>query len=139
MKLRNAVAAALGAFALTLSMSGSALATTGDFHYKYRDDFDRELTVTLPDPRSDKCINLYGVDSYEFAPGFAPHNETDAWVTVYSDTNCDGREWRLKPHGRQASDRLLVRSVRFDQPVEAESAEAQPVKGQPVDDQPPAR
>ncbi|MCX4625287.1 MULTISPECIES: hypothetical protein [unclassified Streptomyces] len=122
MKLRNAVAAALGALALTLSMSGSALAATGEFHYKFSDAAGDELSVTLPDPRSGECINLYAVDSYKYPPGYAPHNETDAWVTVYTDTNCDGDQWRLKPHGRQASDRLLVRSVRFDEPVEGHPA-----------------
>ncbi|WRZ88047.1 hypothetical protein OHB54_02630 [Streptomyces sp. NBC_01007] len=117
MKLRNAVAATAGALALTLTLSGSALAATGDFQYKFRDASGRELTVTLPNPTSEKCINLYGVDSYDVDPGYAPHNETDAWATVYADTNCDGPEWRLKPHGQQASDRLHVRSVRFDEPV----------------------
>ncbi|MER6778583.1 MULTISPECIES: hypothetical protein [unclassified Streptomyces] len=122
MKLRNALGAALGALALTLSMSGSALAATGDFSYKFRDGDDREVSVTLPDPRSGECINLYAVDSYKYGPGYAPHNETDAWVTVYTDTNCDGGQWRLKPHGQQASDRLLVRSVRFDRPAEDQRA-----------------
>ncbi|MFF2522131.1 hypothetical protein [Streptomyces liangshanensis] len=114
MKLRSSLAVTLGALALTLSMSTSALAATGEFHYKFRDDSGQELSVTLPDPRSGGCINLYGVDSDDLPPGYAPHNQTDARATVYEGTNCEGNEWTLRPHGRPASDRLLVRSVRFE-------------------------
>ncbi|MFJ2645139.1 hypothetical protein ACIO1C_00130 [Streptomyces sp. NPDC087420] len=114
MKLRNGLAVTLATLALTLSMSTSALAATGQFHYKFRDDSGQELSVTLPDPRSGRCINLYGVDSDDLPPGYAPHNQTDAGATVYDGIDCEGREWRLRPHGLPAGDRLLVRSVRFE-------------------------
>lgn len=63
MKLRNAVAATLGALALTLSMSGSALAAQGDFHYTYTHADaagaeEQRLESALHDPANDTCINL---------------------------------------------------------------------------------
>lgn len=109
MKLRNTAAAAVAAFAMVLSLPASALAATGEFHYKYRDDSGVEQTGTLYDPEGGICINLDDAD-----PGYAPHNDTDSWVTVYLGPDCDGPDWRLRAHGRPATDRLLVRSVRFD-------------------------
>ncbi|MGR4883223.1 hypothetical protein ACIPUC_27965 [Streptomyces sp. LARHCF249] len=114
MKLRNTAVAAVAAFALVLSLPASALAATGEFHYKYRDEAGVEQTSTLHDPRSGDCINLDAVGSDDVDPGYAPHNRTDSRVTVYLGADCDGPEWRLRPYGNQASDRLLVRSVRFD-------------------------
>lgn len=114
MKLRNAAAAALAAFALLLSLPGSAFAASGEFHYKYTDYFGQEQSATLHDPRSGNCINLYAVGSDEVEPGYGPHNQTDSWVTVYLGADCEGPEWRLRPDGRPARDELKVRSVRFD-------------------------
>ncbi|MEU9146181.1 hypothetical protein [Streptomyces sp. NPDC048349] len=114
MKLRNTVAAAVAAFALVLSLPASALAASGDFHYTYRDDNGVERSGTLHDPESDRCVNLDAVGSDDVDPGYAPHNQTDSWVTVYLGADCEGPDWRLRPHGRPATDRLLVRSVRFD-------------------------
>ncbi|MER5869415.1 hypothetical protein [Streptomyces sp. NPDC002044] len=114
MKLRNTAAAALAAFALVLTLPGSASAAAGDFHYKYVDDRGHEERITLHDPHSGKCVNLYAVGDDEELPGYAPHNQTDSWVTVYVGAGCTGPEWRLRPKGNAASDRLDVRSVRFD-------------------------
>ncbi|MGW0362212.1 hypothetical protein [Streptomyces sp. NPDC002990] len=116
MKLRNAVGATVAACALALSMSGSAVAAQGHFHYKYVDDMGREQHVTLHDPHSGKCFNLYAVGDDDALPGYGPHNETDSVVTLYLDVNCEGAEWRLRPHGKPARDDLEVRSVRFDFP-----------------------
>ncbi|MFJ3713085.1 hypothetical protein OG204_21040 [Streptomyces sp. NBC_01387] len=116
MKLRNAAAAGLAALALVLMLPGSALAATGEFHYKYVDDHGQEQFATVHDPQSGRCINLYGVDSDELPPGFGPHNQTDSWVTVYVGTDCQGPEWQLRPHGRPARDDLELRSVRFGLP-----------------------
>ncbi|MEU9256253.1 hypothetical protein AB0D66_31090 [Streptomyces sp. NPDC048270] len=114
MKLRNTAAAAVAAFALVLSLPASALAASGDFHYKYRDADGVEQTGTLHDPEGGTCINLDEVGSDDVEPGFAPHNQTDSWVTVFVGADCDGPDWLLRPNGRPATDRLLVRSVRFD-------------------------
>ncbi|WP_404957058.1 hypothetical protein [Streptomyces sp. 147326] len=114
MKLRNAAAAALAAFALALSLPGSALAATGHFPYKYVDDLGQEQTLTLTDPHSGKCINLRAVGSDELLPGYGPHNRTDTPVTVYKGANCKGSEYRLRAHGNPARDDLEVRSVKFE-------------------------
>ncbi|WP_051807796.1 hypothetical protein [Streptomyces sp. NRRL F-2664] len=114
MKLRNAAAAAVAACALVLSLPGSALAAEGQFHYRYTDDSGQEYRVVLDDPDSGECINLYAVGSDGVEPGYAPQNQTDSWVTVFAGADCAGPEWRLRPLGRPATDRLAVRSVRFD-------------------------
>lgn len=114
MKLRNTAAAALAAFALVLTLPGSALAAEGYFNYKYLDGFGQEQHVTLHDPHSGKCINLYAVGDDDAPAGYGPHNDTDAAVTVYVGANCEGPEWRLRAKGQPARDDLEVRSVRFD-------------------------
>ncbi|WP_327255734.1 hypothetical protein [Streptomyces sp. NBC_01244] len=113
MKLRTAVAAAAAAFSMVLSLPGSAFAAEGYFHYKYVDAFAQEQHVTLHDPHSGKCVNLYAVGDDEVQPGYGPHNDTDSAVVVYAGANCQGAEWRLRAHGNPARDDLLVRSVRF--------------------------
>ncbi|GCE00160.1 hypothetical protein [Embleya hyalina] len=114
MKLRNAAGAAVAALALVLSLPGTSVAAEGRFHYKYVDTSGREHQVTLHDPRSGVCIDLYGVGSDDVPPGYGPHNETDSRVTVYRGADCTGAEWRLKPHGKPTRDDLEVRSVLFD-------------------------
>ncbi|MFI5616574.1 hypothetical protein [Streptomyces sp. NPDC051567] len=113
MKLRNTAAATFAAFALVLSFPGSSLAAEGQFHYKFRDGGEVHH-ATLHDPRNGRCIDLYGTDAEN--PGFGPHNETDTYVTLYLDSDCEGSEYRLKPHGKPTKDTLKVRSVRFDEP-----------------------
>ncbi|MEU9081055.1 hypothetical protein [Streptomyces sp. NPDC048357] len=114
MKLRNAAAAALAAFALALSLPGSALAATGEFSYKYVTDLGHEETQVLTDPHSGKCINLRFVGSDELQPGYGPHNRTDTPVIVYKGANCTGPEYRLRANGNPARDDLEVRSVKFE-------------------------
>ncbi|GAA1217678.1 hypothetical protein GCM10009665_04470 [Kitasatospora nipponensis] len=115
MKLRSAAAAVTtAALALVLSLPGSASAATGNFHYTYTDRHGEERHATLHDPQAERCINLHHVNSDEHPPAYAPHNETDSWVTVYVGTDCQGAHWRLKPHGKRATDQLKLRSVRFD-------------------------
>lgn len=116
MKLRSTVGACLGALTLVLSMSGSAQAAEGNFHYKYVDGHGQEQYATLHDPHSGKCINLYPVGDDDELPGYGPHNQTDTAVTVYVNANCQGPQWRLKANGAPAKDTLEVRSVRFDAP-----------------------
>ncbi|MGC0421001.1 hypothetical protein [Embleya sp. AB8] len=113
MKLRNAAGAAVAAVALVLSLPGTSVAAQGAFHYKYVDDDGHERHATLHDPHSGRCINLYGVGSDKLEPGYAPHNDTDNWAKVYVGADCKGAEWRLKPHGKPATDALKLRSVRF--------------------------
>ncbi|MFD8146786.1 hypothetical protein [Streptomyces sp. NPDC059708] len=117
MKLRSTLGACLGAVTLVLSMTGSAQAAEGYFHYKYVDDWGQEQVVTLHDPRSGHCINLYAVGDDDQVPGYGPHNQTDTAVTVYLGASCQGASWRLKANGNPAKDTLEVRSVRFGDPA----------------------
>ncbi|MFD9381207.1 hypothetical protein ACFWBH_37850 [Streptomyces sp. NPDC059999] len=114
MKLRHTAAAALASLALILTMPGSASAAVGDFHYKYVDEYGKEQRVVLHNPHSGKCVNLHAVGEDDELPGYGPQNSTDSTVTVYLGAGCTGPEWRLRPHGRPATDELEVRSVRFE-------------------------
>ncbi|MFF4442810.1 hypothetical protein [Streptomyces sp. NPDC001621] len=114
MRLRTPLAAALGALALTLTLPTSASAATGDFSYKYVGLNGAPQSVTLRDPQSPGCVMLAEVaDPGSSEPAFAPHNDTDEWVMVFTEPDCTGDSWTLRPHGQPASDRLNLRSVFF--------------------------
>lgn len=49
-------------------------------------------------------------------PAFAPHNDTDAYARLFTNPDCTGDSWTLRPHGNPASDRLKLRSVVFLRP-----------------------
>ncbi|WP_409237645.1 hypothetical protein [Streptomyces sp. PA5.6] len=112
MRLRHTLAAPLAAFALVVTLPTSATAATGDFSYKFVGLDGRPQSVTLHDPQSPGCITLPEVaDPGASEPAFAPHNDTDEWAMVFTDPDCEGDSWTLRPHGRPASDRLKLRSV----------------------------
>ncbi|MDJ0380409.1 hypothetical protein [Streptomyces sp. G-G2] len=113
MKLRSALTAGLAGLVLALAVPGSAFAATGDFRYSFTDDKGDALTVGLHDPASDTCVDLPYVGSEWVTPGHSPRNDTDEWVTVFEGAGCQGPEWRLRPHGKQATEQLKVRSVYF--------------------------
>ena len=96
MRLRNTVAAVCGALALTAVLATPAQA------------------ATLHDPASDECITIAeAADPSASEPAFAPHNDTDALAVVFTEPDCTGDSWTLRPHGRPATDRLKLRSVVF--------------------------
>ncbi|MFD8572090.1 hypothetical protein [Streptomyces sp. NPDC059639] len=112
MRLRHTAAAALGALALVCTQSASASAATGDFSYKFVGLDGYPQSITLHDPESPACITLpETVDPDSSEPAFAPHNDTDTWVMVFSEPDCTGDSWTLRPHGTAATDRLTLRSV----------------------------
>ncbi|PSM43396.1 hypothetical protein C6Y14_11310 [Streptomyces dioscori] len=112
MRLRHTAAAAVGALVLVLTHPVSASAATGDFSYQYAGLDGRPQSATLHDPESPGCIVLPEVaDPGASEPAFAPHNDTDTWVMVFTEPDCTGDSWTLRPHGRPASDRLKLRSV----------------------------
>jgi hypothetical protein len=114
MHLRHTIAAALGALALVVTLPASASAATGDFTYKYVGLDGSPRSVTLHDPDSPACITLPEVaDPDASEPAFAPHNDTDAWVMVFTEDDCTGDSWTLRPRGNPATDRLKLRSVYF--------------------------
>jgi len=112
MRLRNTVAAAVAAFALVLSAPGPALAADGEFRYTYLGEDGVARVGLLTDPESRQCVNLPEAESDEPAPAYAPKNRTTATATVFTDVDCDGDYYSLRPGG-SASDRLKLRSVVF--------------------------
>jgi hypothetical protein len=72
-----------------------------------------EATGFLNSPPSGQCINLPGVGQENPEPGHSPKNRTDAWAQVFTDTDCEGDSFPLRPHTGGASERLKVRSVLF--------------------------
>ncbi|QEU95011.1 hypothetical protein [Streptomyces kanamyceticus] len=112
MRLRTTVAAALGALALVVTLPTSASAATGDFSYKFVGLDGTPQSVTLHDPQSPGCVTLAEVaDPGSSEPAFAPHNDTDEWVMVFTEPDCTGDSWTLRPHGRPTTDELKLRSV----------------------------
>ncbi|MFG3365864.1 hypothetical protein ACIPWY_20250 [Streptomyces sp. NPDC090032] len=112
MRRRTTVAASLAAFALALSLPASAHAATGEFSYKFIGLDGRTQSVTLLDPPTYQCITLPEVaDPDSSEPAFAPHNNTGDWAMVFTEPDCEGDSWTLRPHGKQATDQLKLRSV----------------------------
>ncbi|RSS50300.1 hypothetical protein [Streptomyces sp. WAC01280] len=114
MRFRHSVAAACGALALTATLATPAHAATGEFHYRYVGLSGEVQTATLHDPATDECITIPEAgDPGASAPAFAPHNDTDEYAVVFTEPDCTGDTWLLRPHGRPATDRLTLRSVLF--------------------------
>lgn len=115
MRLRTSAATVVAAsLAFLFTLSGTAAAATGQFAYKYHGLEGQLRTAVLQDPPSGECVTLPEVaDPDASSPAVAPWNDTDAWATVYSEADCTGREWNLRPHGRPATERLELRSVMF--------------------------
>ncbi|MFB7592064.1 hypothetical protein [Streptomyces sp. NPDC056169] len=114
MRLRHSVAAACGALALTATLATPAHAATGDFHYRFVGLSGEVQTATLHDPESSVCVTIpEAADPDASAPAFAPHNDTDEYAIVFTEPDCSGDSWTLRPHGRPATDRLTLRSVVF--------------------------
>ncbi|WP_030666284.1 hypothetical protein [Streptomyces rimosus] len=114
MRLRSAFPAVLGAVLLLAAVPGSAAAASGQFRYSYTTVDGDEASGFLNNPPGGRCIDLHGVGEDNPKPGHSPKNRTDAWATVFTDTDCEGNSFRLKPRTGGASERLKVRSVIFD-------------------------
>ncbi|MFG2768108.1 hypothetical protein [Streptomyces rubiginosohelvolus] len=114
MRLRSALAAALGAGVLIITTPTSASAATGQFRYDYLTVEGYEASGFLNNPPSGQCLNLPGVDDDNPQPAHSPKNRTDAWATVFTNTNCEGDSFPLRPYTGGASERLKVRSVVFN-------------------------
>ncbi|MEV0371181.1 hypothetical protein AB0I10_15345 [Streptomyces sp. NPDC050636] len=113
MRLRHTVATAVGALALVLALPTSASAAAGNFTYVYTDPDGARHTSGLIAPPSQECINLPGATDEAVPPADTPRNDTDATVTVFSDADCEGDYFTLRPNGGHASARLKLRSVAF--------------------------
>ncbi|MER7698772.1 MULTISPECIES: hypothetical protein [unclassified Streptomyces] len=113
MRFRSAFPAVLGAALLLAAVPTSASAAEGQFRYDYVTVEGYEATGFLNSPPSGACINLPGVGPENPEPGHSPKNRTDAWAQVFTDADCGGDSFALRPHTGGASERLKVRSVLF--------------------------
>ncbi|MGW4758965.1 hypothetical protein [Streptomyces chartreusis] len=102
----------LGALALLAFVPVSTSAATGDLPYHYIGLDGTPQSATLHDPASPGCITLPEVaDPGTSEPAFAPYNDTDEWVMVFTEPDCTGDSWTMRPHGNPATDRHTLRSV----------------------------
>ncbi|MEW2488209.1 hypothetical protein [Streptomyces sp. NPDC048411] len=114
MRLRTTVAAALGALALVVTLPTSADAASGDFLYRFTGLDGTPQYAGLIDPASRECITLPEVaDPGSSNPADSPWNFTDSTATVFTDPDCEGAFFTLRPFGGHASKRLKLRSVVF--------------------------
>lgn len=117
MRLRHAALAAFGAFTLLLTVPASASAATGEFQYTVSGLDGSPLTVVLEDPVSGECITLPEVaDPSASSPAHSPRNRTDEVAIVFTEPDCTGREFRLRPRTGYGTERLELRSVLFVRP-----------------------
>ncbi|MWA15668.1 hypothetical protein [Streptomyces sp. BA2] len=114
MRLRHSLAAAAGAAVLILTVPGSAYAAEGDFRYTYIDSDGEEEQATLHDPNSGECVTLpEAAQEYHQPPAHSPKNRTDSFAIVFTNADCSGDTFTLRPHTGGASERLKLRSVLF--------------------------
>ncbi|WP_199272574.1 hypothetical protein [Streptomyces broussonetiae] len=110
MRLRTALACAVGSLALIVTLPTSASAATGSFQYAYTDPDGTRQEASLTDPASGQCVNLPEVTE---RPAYAPKNRTDATAIVFLDPDCEGDTYYVMNPGKVLSDRLKLRSVVF--------------------------
>ncbi|MGW7408630.1 hypothetical protein ACWGI9_33930 [Streptomyces sp. NPDC054833] len=114
MRIRHSISAAVGALALTAVLATPAHAATGDFSYKFIGLNGKPYPATLHNPSSGECLVIpEAADPGASEPAFAPHNDTDEIAVVFTEPDCTGAFWILRPHGAPATDRLKLRSVVF--------------------------
>ncbi|GGS88628.1 MULTISPECIES: hypothetical protein [Streptomyces] len=113
MRLRSALAAALGGLMLSAALPSSpASAATGEFVYTYVGLNSVALRGVLADPESGQCINLPETVGSAL-PAHAPRNHTNSTATVFLDADCDGDTFYVMNPGKVLGDRLRLRSVVF--------------------------
>ncbi|MYT21225.1 hypothetical protein GTW69_13135 [Streptomyces sp. SID7760] len=114
MRLRHAAVAAFGALTLVLTIPTSASATIGEFQYTYVGLDGKAKVGILLDPPSGECITLPEVaDPNASAPAHSPRNRTTSTATVFTEPECEGDYFTLKPLTGRGSDQLKLRSVAF--------------------------
>ncbi|MFG2983405.1 hypothetical protein ACGFYQ_19505 [Streptomyces sp. NPDC048258] len=112
--LRNAALAAAGALTLLVAVPGSAHAASGQFSYSYIGLDGQEQRAALVDPESRACITIpEAADPGASEPAFSPRNRTDSSATVFTEPDCTGDYFTLRPYTGYGSSRLKLRSVVF--------------------------
>lgn len=114
MRLRKAFAVVLGTGMLVLAAPDIANAATGGFTYRFVDSYGIIQESTLDNPPSRECITLPEVaDPDMSAPADSPRNATDATAVVFTEPDCQGDYFSLRPLTGRGSERLKLRSVLF--------------------------
>lgn len=114
MRLRHAALAAFGALSLVLTIPTSASAAVGEFQYSFVGLDGRTHTGILLDPTSGECINLHEVaDPDASSPAHSPRNRTTSTATVFTDVDCEGDHFTLRPLTGRGTAQLKLRSVAF--------------------------
>ncbi|MFE1560545.1 hypothetical protein ACFW6V_36860 [Streptomyces sp. NPDC058734] len=114
MRLRRASIAALGAFTLLLAVPSSASAAVGEFQYTYIGLDGQPHIRILLDPESRECVTLPEVaDPDASQPAHSPRNRTTSTATVFTEPDCTGDWFTLRPLVGRGSERLKLRSVVF--------------------------
>lgn len=114
MRLRTVLAATLGAGMFVLTTPGLSSAAAGGFSYRYFDAYGVAHEGLLADPPSRTCITLPEVaDPYFSLPADSPRNRTDATAVVFTEPDCEGDYFSLRPYTGYGSERLKLRSVVF--------------------------
>ncbi|WP_194923552.1 hypothetical protein [Catenulispora pinisilvae] len=121
MRLRSALAVAAAAGLGILAGAPSAMAashrhhTQGTFSYVWTDHHGNRHDAELVDPEARECVDLPQVtgDHEVLPPADSPRNRTNSTAVVFSDADCDGNHFSLRPLTGRGSERLKVRSVVF--------------------------
>ncbi|MFJ8165550.1 hypothetical protein ACIRBY_32185 [Streptomyces sp. NPDC096136] len=110
MRLRNSLAAAVGALTLVLTLPNSASAAVGTFEYTYFENGHARIGA-LVDPAGEDCIDIPGATDAD--PAQAPKNLTNATATVFLDFGCQGDTFYVMNPLKILGPRLKLRSVVF--------------------------
>ncbi|WP_328924255.1 hypothetical protein OG429_06115 [Streptomyces sp. NBC_00190] len=114
MRLRTAAVAAVSALTLLVAVPGSATAATGEFEYSYIGLSGEPQRAFLFDPEGHECMVIpEAADPNSSEPAFSPRNRTDALARVFTNPDCTGDEFDLRPYTGRGSERLKLRSVIF--------------------------
>ncbi|MGE7390110.1 hypothetical protein ACQKM2_31985 [Streptomyces sp. NPDC004126] len=115
MRLRQAAVAVLGAVTLLVTVPSSASAAQGVFEYAYVGTDGATHWAHLDDPAGGECANFpEAADPDATEPAHSPRNRTSATATVFTEPDCQGDWFALRPLTGQATERLKMRSVNFD-------------------------
>ncbi|ARX85935.1 MULTISPECIES: hypothetical protein [Streptomyces] len=114
MRFRTALAAAAGALTLIVTLPTSAAAAEGQFQYTYVGVDGSPRLGFIDDPDSGECHTLPEVaDPGSSSPAHSPRNRTDERARVFTEPDCTGDSFVLRPHTGYGSERLKLRSVVF--------------------------
>ncbi|MEW2373933.1 hypothetical protein AB0940_31930 [Streptomyces sp. NPDC006656] len=111
-RLRTVAPAAAFALSLLCATPGPASAASGDFSYTYKDKTNgRTATVDVEHPVGGKCTNVPEVANGRADSAYAPSNQSDREVQVYTGLNCAGSKYVLGKNTSQP--RLSFASWKF--------------------------